>query len=76
MAWVTRNARTVLVEHPRECHLRRGRIVFIESCCLTTPSVAKLMSGPVVYERMNVVEHWLNHTDGGKPGYLEKNLSQ
>jgi hypothetical protein len=30
------------------------------------------MSGPVVYERMNVVEHWLNHMDGGKPGYLEK----
>ena len=45
MAWVTGNARTVLVEHPRECHLRRGKIVFLESCYLTTPSVAKLMSG-------------------------------
>jgi len=29
----------------RICHLRRGRIVFIESCYLTTPTVVKLMSG-------------------------------
>lgn len=29
----------------RMCHLRRGKIVFLESCYLTTPSVAKLMSG-------------------------------
>jgi hypothetical protein len=45
MAWVTGNARTLLVGYTRECHLRRWRLVFIESCCLTTPSVAKLASG-------------------------------